>query len=420
MGMFHNIELTGLSRAMDWSHAPANELHRDLMSVCGLNFSDGHDSSSRKQMFASHIGQALQIVGATPRRIFTGMEREYGKYTVNVKMPCDAEIKKVIDRYKRTGGIDSIAFSPETVIIYEDQATKQIGVLTLRDYNTMHPYFGFRYKKMPVLSQLYAGAFIKKDTILMDSPGVDPEGNYSYGAGLKMAFMSVPGVSEDGIIICRDKLETFAFRTYETRVVEWGSRRFPLNVWTKDGGITYQPMPDIGDVIGDNGNKTGVLMALRSYDKDLAVIEQSVNELQEIDFAHDKLIYAPTGGRIIDIRIHHDITASPSPTPVGMDTQAQKYDRSRRQFYQDIYDEYKRLQSERKRLSLTPEFSRLVVEAISVVGDTGGQQVTKLHRQNKLDDYRVEFIIEYLNIPDIGNKLTDCHGGKMSEGSFVS
>lgn len=411
MGIMQSFGFNGLAQAVSWDHAGPNELYRDLMSVCGLNPFDGNDSSSRKQMFASHIGQALQISGCTPRKIFTGMEREYGKYTVSVKMPCDAQIIKVIERYRKHGGVDSIVHNPETVVIYEDVATKQVGMLSLRDYNSMHPYFGFRYKKKAALGNLYQGAFVKKDTVLLDSPSVDDNGNYSYGRECNLALMSVPGVSEDSIIISRDVLPYFTYRTYETRVVEFGSRRFPLNIHGNDE--VYKPHPDIGDVLGENGLKTGLLMALRSYDKDLAVVEQSINALQEPDFAYDKLIYADPGGKIIDIRVHHDININPSPTPIGMDVQTQKYDSARRQFYKDILDQYTRLKRERREnLSLSPEFHRLVVEAISVVGDHEGQQVTKLFRQNKLDDYRVEFVIEYEITPDIGNKFTGCHGDK--------
>jgi DNA-directed RNA polymerase beta subunit len=133
----------------------------------------------------------------------------------------------------------------------------------------------------------------------------------------------------------------------------------------------------------------------------------------EPDHVFDKAIYADGGGgRVVDIRVHHDNQASNSPTPVGMDAQAERYDRARRQFYSDIVYEWKRLERERKEsLRLTPEFHRLVVEALSVVSETK-ERIYKLYRKAPLDDWRIEFTIEYDITPTIGFKLTDTHGGK--------
>lgn len=385
-----------------------NQLYRDLMGVNGLNPWDGYDSSSRKQMFSSHIGQTLVIKGSTERRCQTGMEREFAKYTFSVKMPVDAQVIKVIERYPRTMGADVINHNPETAVIYEDVVTKEVGILMLKGYCSYHQYFGFEYKNQPALNQVKQGEFIKAGTVLQDSPSITPDGGYKYGRECNFAFMSMPGVSEDGIVISRDVLKEFSFKTFETRVAEWGNKRFPLNLYGDES--TYKPFPDIGDVIRPDG----LLMALRSYDDNLAVVEQSIHDLREPDFIFDKLIYAAgAGGRVVDIRVHHDADNTHAATPSGMELQAEKYDRARRQFYQAILLEYNKLRKQRgDKLVLTPEFHRMVVEAISVVGDTKGKRVIKLYRQAPLDDWRVEFVIEYEVTPTIGFKLTDCHGGK--------
>lgn len=289
-----------------------NQLFRDLMGVSGLNPWDGNDSSSRKQMYASHIGQILVINGSTERFCQTGMEREYGKYTFKQTMPVDAEVIKVIQRYPPHLGENRIAMNPQTIVIYEDVNTKEVGMLDLRDYCSYHQYFGFEYKRTRAwFETLRTGALIAAGTVLMDSPSITEDGGYKYGRECNMAFMSHPAVSEDGIAISEDVLPLFSFKTYETRVVEWGSKRFPLNLYgTPDN---FKPFPDVGDLIRPDG----LLMALRSYNKELAVVQQGIYDLMEPDFIFDKLIY-PAGpgkeirkengtivksGRIIDIRI---------------------------------------------------------------------------------------------------------------------
>lgn len=385
-----------------------NELHREFLGVVGLNPWTGHDSSARVQMLASQISQALVINGATERFCQTGMEREFGKYTFSTKIPVNAQILKIVERYRKTIGMDSIAFNPQTVVIYEEAETKRIGVVSLQNYCSNHQYFGFEYKNTQALSKLHVGQDVPGGTILQDSPSITSTGGYKYGIECNMAFMTMPGVSEDGIVISKDMLPKLAFKTYETRVVEFGSKRFPLNLYGDEN--KYKPFPDIGDVIGENG----LLAALRTYDETLAVVEQSTADLREPDFIYDKLYYAAgAGGRVIDIRIHHDRENPQAGTPIGMEQQVTKYENAKRIFHQEILDEYNRMYRLRgKNLKITPEFQKMLVEAISEVGETRDKKrVSKLYRQAPLDDWRIEFVIEYDVTPTIGFKLTDCHGG---------
>lgn len=391
-------------------HRPS-ELHRELLGVTGLNPWHGHDSSSRQQMFGSHLSQTLVISGSTERYCQTGMEREFGKYTFSIKVPGELdkpggiEVIKIIERYPSKIGVDAIKFNPQTLVMYEDVNTKEIGIINIPNYCSYHQYFGFEYKAKPALSDVRIGAFIQGGTVLLDSPSITDDGGYKYGRECNMAFMTHPSVSEDGIMISRDVLKKFSFKTYETRVVEWGSKRFPLNLY---GDIdNYKPFPDIGDRIRNDG----ILMALRTYDKELSPVEQSINDLMEPDMIFDKLTYAGgAGGRIVDIRVQHTSQTTQATMGKNMDAQADKYNNARYRYYQDLLGEYHRLKRDRgDSLRLTPELHRLIVEALAVL-DNDQQRLTKLYRQTPLDDYRIEFVIEYETEPTIGFKFSDCHG----------
>lgn len=390
---------------------PPNELRRELMGISALNPYDAGDSSGRKQMYGGHLGQALVVTGATERYAQTGMEREYGKYTFSVKMPHNGRIIRVIDRYRPGYSLDSIAMNPQQVAIYERDDNKEIGYINISRYCSQHQYFGFEYKRKSALSKLRANESIGEGEVFLDSPSITDFGGYRFGVECNMVFLSVPSVSEDGVKISRQALRRFGFKTFETRVVEFGKNSFPLNMYgTKD---VYKPFPEIGDIIRPDG----ILMALRAYDPNLAVVEQSVYDLMEVDSVFDKRTYAAgAGGRVIDIRVHHDPQNTQGTTPEGMDVQAMKYDAARREFYQDILNEYNRLKRERgAALRVTPEFSSLVVEAISVVGKNSmapSDKINRLYRHAQLDDWRIEFVVEYDNIPANGCKVTDCHGGK--------
>jgi DNA-directed RNA polymerase beta subunit len=383
------------------------------MGVNGLNFADGTDSSPRKQMFSSHIGQSLVIRGGTERFIQTGMEREYAKYTFSVSMPEDGKILRAIDRYKETMGADSISSrnNPQTVLIYEAHETGQLGVINLPRYFSDQTYFGFEYKQRKNLSDAFKrGTPIGKGFKFLDSPAVSPQGDYHYGRECKVAYMSLPSVAEDGIMVCEDILPYFTIKTYERREVEWGSRYIPLNLY--GDAENYKPFPEIGDRI----RADGLLMALRRDDRSIAAIEQSARALMDVDFFHDRRVYAAgEGGKVVDIRVYHD-DYNTSNTPEAMERQVMRYHRATQRFYQEVVDTVKDIEKERGGPpALTPQLHALLVEAHAMLDNrTNGAQERRvlLHRKNPLDDWRVEFVIEYETTPTVGFKWTDCHGGK--------
>jgi hypothetical protein len=337
------------------------------------------------------------------------MEAEYGKYTFNVQMPCNGKIVKIIERYRPDLGKDSIKENPETVVIYEDVDTKVIGHFSLTTYKSNHQYFGFRYVAKDGLRHLREGQHIPKGTVFLDSPSVTDDGGYKYGIQANVAMMSHPAVAEDGVMISEEFAEKLKYNTYETRVIEWGTEEFALNLY---GDVNnHKAFPDIGDPVRPDG----LLMALRSCEPGiLAGVEQNIYDIMQVDFTFDNTVYANgPGGKVVDVKVQHDFNNS-NFSDKNMDKQVQKYDAVRRAYHQKIVDFYNSMVKLRgQSLHITPEFSNLVVQSLAVVNEgPGHQRVTKLYRKVPLDIYRVEIVIEYTHRPGIGGKLTDCHGGK--------
>lgn len=408
-----------------------NELAPNLLSINSMNMFSGHDSASRGTMFSSsHITQALVADGATPRRIQSGVENEFGKYTFKHKMPCDAAVIKLIPKFRETMGIDSIPneFNPTTLLVYENIETKEIGILELFTYSTAidirHQHFGFRYKFNPILDQLTPGKIVPKDTVLGDSPnveGFDEVKSYNYGVETNVAFMGVPAIIEDGVVVSQSYLKRISSKGFEKRTINWGKKYFPLNLYgDKDH---YKPFPDIGQKIRDDG----LLFALRPYDELLAPVEMDPASLQEPDYIFDKLVYGEANGTVIDININHDTTQKYPPTPVGMDDQTNKYYQGQIRYYREILELYNDLHKDRRHnLQITPEFSRLCVEATNYVGladnpatrhmrrneEVLKRRVQQLYRRHDIDDWRVEVSFEYPVVPNVGFKQSNTHGGK--------
>jgi len=386
-----------------------NELKPELLASGSLILYPGRVSSSRAQMAGSSFGQALVINGSQTRRLMTGNEREFGKSTFSIKMPCDAEIVKIIPKFMGGIGKGAIRDNPLDVVIYEDIKTHSLGAIEIPSFSMRHQHYGFKYKSKPLRGKLAKGVFVPKGTILADSPSIDDQGNYRFGLNVETAFMSIPGVIEDGIIISRSLQQKMVAKGFESRTANWGVTKYPLNLYGDENN--YKPFPDIGQPIRPDG----LLFALRDFDELLGAVEMTPRALMEPDYNYDQLIYAPgLNGKVVDVQVYRDYRHSnASPTPQGMETQANGYHQAQLSFYEQIvsvYEEQNRLRG--KRLSITPEFHHLIVEALKLMPNRERNKINKLYKLDPLEEWRVEVTYEYDAVPVEGSKLTDLMGGK--------
>lgn len=384
---------------------PENELRVDLLASGGINPWHQHNSSSRQQMMGGHLSQSLVVEGCTIRRCLTGIEREFGRFTFNVKMPVNAEIIKVISKYPKMIGYKAIKDNPLSVVVYEDVDTKEVGILQVPKFHCIHQHFGFQYDFRPSINKLTVGSAIAKGTILADSPAVDNLGNYKLGLESEVAFMSLPGVIEDGVIISEAYAQRLKTKGFESRVASWGNKYYPINLYGTEN--EYKPFPDIGDRIRDDG----LLFALRSYDDLLGPIEMTPAATTEPDYTFDKLVYAEPGALVVDISVLHDRKIVPGPTPEAMETQASRYYMAQMAFYKNLLEVHADLKRMRKEaLRITPEFHRLLVEAQIFCQEPGKNRAKQIYQRQPLDDWRVEVTFQYDIVPTEGFKITDLAG----------
>lgn len=382
-----------------------SEIKRQFLSIVGVNPTVAHDSSSRVQMLSSHLGQSLVLIEGTERYHQTGVETNLAGTTFSVSSPEDCTVIGVHNRYKRAIGVNSFKYNPQTIVTYKENDTGVIGCINIEKYCANHQHFGFSYKPTASAAKLFPGANLSKDEILFDSPAVTENGGYKFGRELNVAFMTLPSVTEDGILISRQALDKLKFEIFETRVVEFGSNKFPLNIYGDDQ--EYKIFPEIGDYIREDG----LLMAFREHDKLLSVVEQTSEALRVVDHQFDDLIYGGPGpgGQIIDIRVTHDPNQGTN-LPNGMEEQALKYNQARLEFYREILTEY-----EKQKRSLgydpviTKEYEQLIVDALAALDNK--ERVQKLYRAKPLDDFRIEFVIKYTIVPTLAFKMTCLHGG---------
>lgn len=399
------------------SDVPYDPLPPEVLGVNGLDPFVKNTSAARKAMFASHIGQAPIVSDNEPRRIFAGTEFKFAQETFDVKFPCDATVLNVINKYPVGQSRDSIRENPEVTIIYEDYYCpyRTIGVLHLPKYGSYHQEFGFPYiVRDDIKQRLVPGETFEKDTVIATSTAVKANGGYGMGAQAEVAFMSHPGTIEDGMVMSESFLKRMTPTTYTTLVGSWGKRNFPLNLYGDE--TYYKPFPDIGETI----HPSGLVMAFRQINPETGIAEMTPRALRTVDHSYDRPLWGKGSARVVDIKVYHDDRLNPSFTPVGMDTHARKYYDALAHYYRQLLNKYNELKRKRgNTLRITPQFNRLLVEAQLYLPverkyneEKLPRKLTRTHRLETMDEWRVELTFAHDLPTDEGYKMTDTFGGK--------
>lgn len=379
-----------------------------LLGLAGLNPYIRHNSSPRQAMFIKHIGQMLVVSNPDVRRIQSGIDREFGRYTHSIKFKHNSHVLKAIPQHpaylKRT---KNISMNPLTTVIYEnaDSDVYEVDVKQIPAYHTLHQQFGFNYKQSRRYSEyIREGGNIPAGTIVADSPNVDEHGNYRFGLNAKVAYTSSSSGIEDGICVSESFLQKLKINIYEDRTIQFGTKQIPLNMYGNEE--LFKIFPDVGErVRGD-----GVLAVLREFDPELAPCDLSVEAMQEPN-TFDEYIYAHPNAEIVNIRIIHN----PSKEDIMLtntEEQLEKYLEVQTQYHEAIIKEYRRLQRETNgKVKISNQFHCLIADAMAMVPDD--KHRTKYNdKNNKLDCWAITITFRYQLTPDIGYKLTDTSGGK--------
>ena len=404
----------------------------NLMRGLGDNLTPYSDfnSAPRKAMLSTHIGQTLVINGSNIKYLSTGASREMGNYILDIRMPFDGTILKILDRYPESNTYDGIAINPEIVLIVEKLECPNCTttLVSIPKFSLNHTKFGFDYVLTEALFELEPGMCIREGTVLATSPNIDEIGNYNIGIETNVCNLSDPAGAEDGFMVSDEWLKKVIPTVYGKRVITFGSKTYPLEMYPKirkDGSKQfYGFMPDIGDTIRDDG----VIAALREYDPLFAAFEMTDDDLTTHN-PFDELVHGQPGATIVDIQVWKGKSNTKYTNP-EMAGQAEKYLNLSNAYYAELVSEYENL--ERKHSGQAGGFRRRASDAVaSAMGGEGwigepalthevgigyskdptfkGVNTFKL---KPLDEYRIEITYKYSPKPNIGAKATDFAGGK--------
>lgn len=393
------------------------ECERKPEFTVGLQSFDRHDSSNRLQMFYSQFGQVMTLKTPDKRRIVTLVEREYGKYTFSVKIPEAAEIVDVIE-YIPKGLTTTASINPRTAIIYETTnhrtGGREYGFTEIPFAHRLHKDFGFIYAREGgrITNQpIKPRTRLDPESILADSPAIDSDHDYRFGVELLTAFMSIPGVVEDGYILSASAAQRLGYHEFGTVSGSAGEKYYFINMYGDENN--FKPFPEPGEKVGDHG----IVFALRRYDKFLSAVELNPTAMTEPDVEHDLCYRAPPGSTVYDVRVIHNRKPKGTYLPTGTTELLAKYAEYYRRYNKNIYNSWFTKFSRNPNASFQPPF---IIEASKAYAGKGASEGGKdpMHGKNRiqrstiLDEWYIEVDTYIEMYPRKGSKATDLHGGK--------
>lgn len=395
-----------------------NELDSGLMGIGGLMTFQRHNSASRQVMSTNQVGQSLVTKGNTKRRLITGVEFEYGRFTFKHEMPEEGTIVSVIQKFP-TNNIfqENIGKNPRTIIIFEtrdDNGERIFDVLDMMSHHKTHPQYGFQYEyNEDLMDDLVPGKPIPKGVVFAKSPAIEDDGSYKYGIDVNVAMMSHPAGIEDGFMISESLRNALTVDAYGERSISVGKSHYLLNIYGDDEN--YKPFPTIGEYIRPDR----LLFASREYNENMAIVDMMparkgrLAATQTPDWMFDNCIYVEKVAKVIDITVYKNhIRKSnlPTKTTAWMD----KWHQLNFNFYQQIINQYYGLTKRFPQgFTISPAFETLLIEAMSfTVQNNRADQLVRTINGQPLDEYSVHVLYQYKYNPIIGAKFTGGAGDK--------
>lgn len=367
---------------------------------------DRSDSAQRTMMATTQASQAVVPQESQIPRIMTGSETQLAKYAADIRIPEDAEIIAVVPKYRATDlGINST----ETITyIYRAIETNTFSYVNVYTHFRTHDTFGVKLERTKQCMSLNPGSFVRKDTVLAQSPNVK-DGIYSTTREGFLASVDLPECIEDGILIRRGFLEAMRPTAMSSASMSWGPDMYMKLIY--GNGTRGYPLP--GEKIRDDN----LIMCLGHHDPFLDAVNMLPENITEPDYIHDHRLFASEDA--VDASVY-DISVYTNGQRVHDETSPVRHSEDMARVHaanlKDYYDRLlKVMRSAIGNGRKAPKLQRLFTDAMAHCPPPRRGTSTNLIRTIRgtpMDQWTVEVKYSWLFAVDFGAKLSTRHGCK--------
>lgn len=322
-----------------------------------LNPMPDHVSAQRGKMFSDHISQWQVLKGCEFPYVFTGYEKQIGSYEVSTTdRDTDVTIVRNILKFNVDNGVNPLTYYPTTTVIYQTvDANNEVkfGYFNINNFTARSDGYGYPNVKINY-SNIDQNTFIPKEEKLVTSPC--HKGNkYCYGTNLRVAYMSLPHVTEDAFLISRTAANKCGTTGIEQVTINIKIDQIPVNLYGNEEG-EYKFFPDVGEYVNDDG----IICALRRPTAESFIYDTAAENLSIVQPLHDAVYYAPRGAKIVDVDV---VINSAVYQSQAIFAQCEKYRDQLDKYYRQIYDTYQDIKHHFGAKALTFDFNGLIAAA---------------------------------------------------------
>lgn len=346
------------------------------------------NSGSRKLMFSIHIEQSLPLIKPEVPFVMTGYEQGFSDRSSSI-IKADAD-------YEVVGKISKFKDNPQHhyYLILRNLDNNHLKVLERKEYTYSTETYGYAYDNT-VLDNLDISYEVPKDELLRKSTAFDAYMNPANVVNLLSTYVATDITMEDSMWISESAQKKLASRLYKKVTVNINDNDILLNLMGDNEH--YKSFPMIGEEI-----KGGILCAVRRENSSDSLFTQQVDMLKTILMSDDK--YTPGDGTVIDI----DIMCN------NPEILKSKYSNSQVLYY---YNDHIRFIKE-----FVDTIDRLMGQYSITVKDLDfelGKMYYNFKQEYNGAQFRsqkvyngtiIEFMVKEINIPSIGDKLSNRYG----------
>lgn len=350
-------------------------------------------SSPRENMFNQQLPQFLMLLNPDVPEIFTGYEHEVGKYSKSYYQTDRAwKVVEKISKFKNHPDLKYYLVLVDNSGYY-DVVDRELTQRLTESYG----YFNNNEN----IDSKQKGSSIASNEILYKSTSFDEHMNYRYGKNVRMAFISIPQVTEDAVVISKSLQKSMTYCSVSSIETSKNTNEIFLNIYGNDK--VYKTFPDINEPI-----QKQVICAKRRMNNKSMLYNLKDHNLRNIHIDEDDVYFAK--GIVIDIEIFSnkkidEIERTPANAQLLY-------------YYEEQQDYYKRIKSILGKI-ITNNPGKVSDRLLHIYHRAEDLTSNKaiINNNTKFENINIIFTVSSINKIGKGYKLTGRYGEKGVVGS---
>lgn len=244
-------------------------------------------SGPRNHMFSVHYQQHVMLKNPDVPRAFTGWENQFGKY-LNSFHKSDRSYE-IVAKIIRHSSFPQISY----LLVIKEVGANNYDIIRVNHYEKLSDKHGY-LRPFTAMDDKNVGSLIHRDDMVYRANSLDQFGNYRYGKNYKVAYLLIPEVKDDAVVMSESAANNTKFDLITKTELDFNKNTVGLNIY---GDLqNYKIIPSVGERVNDKG----ILLATRTMNKKNISADFTDVALTNMYYTDNKF---GASGQVVDIDI---------------------------------------------------------------------------------------------------------------------